>query len=66
MLQAEDGSIGVLRSAGSDVGKAPDHVIEQQAMDRVGQPDDFRTVLFEWQTSLASVGMCCSYVANSS
>jgi hypothetical protein len=52
LLQAGEGGIGVLCSAGSDVGKAAHHVIEQQATDRVGQPDEFRIALFEWHNIL--------------
>ena len=41
MLQPGEGGIGVFRSAGSNVGKAAHHFIEQQAISRVGQPDEF-------------------------
>jgi hypothetical protein len=43
LLQPSDRGVGILRSAGSDVGKAAHHVIEQQAMGLISQPESFRT-----------------------
>jgi hypothetical protein len=47
LLQPRDGGVGVFRSAGSDVGQAAHHVIEQQATGLIGQPKQFHTALGE-------------------
>jgi hypothetical protein len=52
LLQPGEGGIVVFRSAGSDVGNAPQRVIEQHSTGRVGRPDEFRTALFEWHNIL--------------
>jgi hypothetical protein len=49
LLPTGEGSIGVFCSAGSDVGKAAQRVIEQHSTGRVGQ---FRTALSEWHNIL--------------
>ena len=41
LLEPSDGYVGVVSSAGSDVGKAAYHVIKQQAARLIGQPQSF-------------------------
>jgi hypothetical protein len=64
LLQPSDGSVGVLRSAGSDVGKSAHHATEQQARAASVSPNRSARPWAIGTASLAGIDMFGSCIAD--